>query len=149
MWLTVDWDPTFHGWDEDASSEANKGYDSPAELASYRKAYLNAITRASRGELAHITRNSHVCTKLYIGITNELGTGGVIHRLSKFIFGSGILGNEVERAIKGGAWYVLGQTPETIAEIAGRLQYLHLFCYLCSNANNKDSDDHETDSSEK
>ena len=146
MWLTVDWDPSFHGWDEDASPENNKGHDSPAELASYRKAYLNAITRASRGELTHITRNSHVFTTLYIGITNKFAMGGILNHLSKFVFGSGILGDKVEQGIKGGGWYALGKTPETIAEIPGSLQSLHLFRHLRNNAG---SDDHETDSVEE
>ena len=124
MWLSVDWDPSFHGWNENASPEDNKGYDSPAELASFRKAYLNAITRASRGELTHITRNSHVFTTLHTGITNEFAMGGILHHLSKFVFGREILGDEVARAVKGGAWYAMSKAPETIAEIPGMLQCL-------------------------
>ena len=124
MWLSVDWDPSFHGWNENASPEDNKGYDSPAELASFRKAYLNAITRASRGELTHITRNSHVFTTLHTGITNEFAMGGILHHLSKFVFGREILGDEVARAVKGGAWYAMSKAPETIAEIPGMLRCL-------------------------
>ena len=86
---------------EDASPADNKGHDSPAELASYRKPCLNTITRAPRGELTHITRNSPVFTTMNIGITNKFATARILNHLSKFVFGSEILGDEVERAIKG------------------------------------------------
>lgn len=49
-WLTVDWDPLFHGWRKDASPEANGNYDSPAELANYRKMYLDTIDCVSAGQ---------------------------------------------------------------------------------------------------
>ena len=73
MWLTVDWDPLFYGWDNSGSPEDNAGYDSwhsPAELATYRRAYLDAITRGSRGKLTHIKRNSHIWTTLHIALSN-------------------------------------------------------------------------------
>ena len=130
MWITVDWDPMFHGWDQDASSEDNARHDSPAELASYRKAYLNAITRASKGQLTPITRNSHVWTTLYIAITNKFATSGIVNHLSKFVFGSGVLGYEAEEGIKVGAWYALGKTPEMIAEIPGRLYCASTSCVI-------------------
>ena len=126
MWLTVDWDPLFYGWSKDASPEDNAGYDSPAELATYRKAYLEAITRASKGKLTHITANSHIWTTLYIAISNGVATSGIVDHLSKFVFGSRVLGYEVEEGIRGGAWYALGQTPGTIAEITGTLQRFYL-----------------------
>lgn len=125
MWLTVDWDPLFYGWDKDSSPEDNAGYDSPAELATYRRAYLDAITRASRGKLTHITCNSHIWTTLYIAICNPMATPEIVRHLSKYVFGSGVLGYEVEQGIRGGAWYALGRTPGTIAEITGMLQYFH------------------------
>jgi aminoglycoside phosphotransferase (APT) family kinase protein len=96
MWLTVDWDPLFYGWSKDASPEDNAAYDSPAELATYRRAYLDAITRASNGKLTHITRNSHIWTTLYIALSNGIATSGIVDHLSKFVFGSGLLGYEVE-----------------------------------------------------
>ena len=122
MWLTVDWDPLFHGWSKDASPEENAGHDSPAELATYRRAYLDAITRASRGRLTHIARNSHIWTTLYIAFTNEIATSGIVDHLSKFVFGSSPLEYDVEEGIRGGAWYALGRTPGTIAEVTGGLQ---------------------------
>ena len=122
MWLTVDWDPLFYGWSKNASPEENAGYDSPAELATYRRAYLDAITCASRGKLTHITHNSHIWTTLYIALSNGMATSGIVDHLSKFVFGSSLLGYEVEEGIRGGAWYALGQTPGTIAELAGMLQ---------------------------
>lgn len=122
MWLTVDWDPLFYGWSRDASPEHNAGYDSPAELATYRRAYLDAITRASGGKLTHITRNSHIWTTLYIALSSKMATSGIVDHLSKFVFGSSLLGYDVEEGIKGGAWYALEQTPGTIAEITGMLQ---------------------------
>ncbi|KAF8508633.1 kinase-like domain-containing protein [Hysterangium stoloniferum] len=126
MWLTVDWDPLFYGWSKDASPEDNADYDSPAELATYRRAYLDAITRVSRGQLTHITRNSHIWTTLYIAVSNGIATSGIVDHLSTFVFGSSLLGYEVEEGIEGGAWYALGQAPGTIAEITGTLQHLHL-----------------------
>jgi hypothetical protein len=48
--------------------------------------------------------------------------------------------------INHGCPYALGKTPETIAEIPGMLQCLHLFRYLRNNADDKDS---EMDSSEE
>jgi aminoglycoside phosphotransferase (APT) family kinase protein len=128
-WLTVDWDPLFYGWSKDASSEVNAGYDSPIELVKYRKAYLDAIDRASGGKLTHITRNSHVWTTLYIAICNGIATSGILDHLSKFVFGSGLLGYEVEEGIKGGAWYTLGQKPETMAQVIGMLY--SVFLYYC------------------
>ncbi|KAM6504013.1 Protein kinase-like domain containing protein [Amanita muscaria] len=116
-WLTVDWDPLFYGWSKDASPEDNAGYDSPAELTTYRRAYLDAITRASKGKLTHITANSHLWTTLYIAVSNGIATSGIVDHLSKFVFGSGLLGYEVEEGIRGGAWYALGKTPGTIAEM--------------------------------
>lgn len=127
MWLTVDWDPLFYGWSKDASPEDNARYDSPAELATYRRAYLDAITRASKGKLTHITVNSHIWTTLYIAVSNGIATSGIVDHLSKFVFGSRLLGYEVEEGIRGGAWYALEQTPGTIAEIAGTLQCFHLY----------------------
>ena len=121
MWLTVDWDPLFYGWSKDVSPEGNAAYDSPAELATYRRAYLNAMTCASNGKLTHITRNSHIWTTLYIALSNEIVTSGIVDHLSKFVFGSGLLGYEVEEGIRRGAWYTLRQTPGTIAEIIGAL----------------------------
>lgn len=121
LWLTVDWDPLFYGWSKDASPEDNAAYDSPAELATYRRAYLDVITRASNGKLTHITRNSHIWTTLYIALSNEIATSGIVDHLSKFVFGSGLLGYEVEEGIRRGAWYALRQTPGTIAEITGAL----------------------------
>jgi len=126
MWLTVDWDPLFYGWSKDASSENNAVYDSPAELANYRRAYLDAITRASSGKLTHITCNSHIWTTLYIALSNGMATSGIVDHLSKFVFGSGLLGYEVEEGIRRGAWYALGQIPGTIAEITGTSQCSHL-----------------------
>jgi hypothetical protein len=126
MWLTVDWDPLFYGWDKNASPEDNAGYDSPAELATYRRAYLDAITRASSGKLTHITRNSHIWTTLYIALSNGMATSGIVDHLSKFVFGSSLLGYEVEEGIRGGAWFALGRTPETIAELTGMLRCFHL-----------------------
>jgi Phosphotransferase enzyme family len=126
MWLTVDWDPLFYGWSKDASPEDNAGHDSPAELAAYRRAYLDAITRASRGRLTHITRNSHIWTTLYIALTNRIATSDIVDHLSKFVFGSNLLGYDVEEGIRGGAWYALGQSPGTIAEMPGALQCFHL-----------------------
>lgn len=120
-WLTVDWDPLYYGWSKDASPEINTRYDSPVALANYRKAYLDAIHCASAGKLTHITRNSHVWTTLLIAICNEMATSGIVDHLSKFVFGSGLLGYEVEEGIKGGAWYALGKIPESIAEVAGAL----------------------------
>jgi hypothetical protein len=78
MWLTVDWDPLFYPWSKDASPETNAAYDSPPQLASYRSAYLDAITRASNGKLTHITRNSHIWpwTTLYIALSNRIATSG-------------------------------------------------------------------------
>lgn len=67
-WLTVDWDPLYHGWSKKSSPEVNAGYDSPAELAKYRKAQLDTIHFASAGKLTDITRNSHVRTVLLITI---------------------------------------------------------------------------------
>lgn len=91
MWLTVDWDPLFYGWSKDSSPEDNAAYDSPAELATYRIAYLDAITRTSNGKLTHITRNSHVWTTMYIALSNGTATSGIVDHLSKFVFGSGLL----------------------------------------------------------
>lgn len=132
MWLTIDWDPLFYGWSKNASLEDNAGYDSPAELATYRRAYLDAITRASRGELTHITHNSHIWTTLYIALCNGMETSGIVDHLSKFVFGSSLLGYEVEEGIRGGAWYALGQTPGTIAEITARCKCFHL-CLVFKN----------------
>ena len=79
----------------------------------YRKAYPDAIDRASAGKLTHITRNnSHVWTTLYITLSNGIATSGIVDHLSKFVFGSGVLG---------GAWYALGRNAETIAEVDGAL----------------------------
>jgi Phosphotransferase enzyme family len=122
MWLTVDWDPLFYGWDKDSSPEDNARYDSPAELANYRRAYLNAITRASRGKLTHITQNSHIWTTLYIAVSNRMATWQIVDLLLKFVFGSRVLAYEVRKGIEGGAWYALGRTPGTIAEITAMLQ---------------------------
>ena len=125
-WLTVDWDPLYYGWSKKASPEANSDYDSPAELAKYRKAYLAAIHRASAGKLTDITRNFHVWITLSIAICNGTATSKIVDHLSKFIFGSGLLGYEVEEGIRRGVWYALGKSPETIAEVAGVLYILCL-----------------------
>lgn len=118
--------PLFYGWSKSASPEDNADYDSPSELAIYRRAYLDAITCASRGKLIYITLNSHIWTTLYIALSNEMATSEIVDHLSKFVFGSSLLGYEVEEGIRGGAWYALGRTPGTIAEIAGMLQCFHL-----------------------
>jgi aminoglycoside phosphotransferase (APT) family kinase protein len=127
-WLTVDWDPLYYGWSEKASLEANAGYDSPTELAKYRKEYLDAIHHASAGKLTDITRNSHVWSTLSIAICNGIATSEIVDHLSKFVFGSGLLGYKVEEGIRRGVWYGLGKSPETIAEVAGML---YILC-LCS-----------------
>lgn len=54
------WDPLLYGWSKDSSPEDNAAYDSPAELAPYRTAHLDAITHVSNGKPTHITRNSHI-----------------------------------------------------------------------------------------
>jgi hypothetical protein len=127
-WLTVDWDPLIYNWNKNACPE---GYDSPAELATYRRAYVDAITRASRGKLTHITVNSHIWTALWAALFSEKTASEIVNLLSKFVFGSSLLGHEVEEGIKGGAWYALRRTPGTIAEITGMLQ-----CFrLCSSFN--------------
>jgi hypothetical protein len=126
-WLTVDWDPLYHGWSKKASSEVNAAYDSPAELAKCRKAYLDAIHLASAGKLTGITRNSHVWTTLSIAICNGIATSGIVDHLSKFVFGSGLLGYEVEEGIRRGAWYALGKSPEIIAEVAGVIFFTSRF----------------------
>ena len=42
-----------------------------------------------------------------------MATSEIVNHLSKFVFGSSLLGYEVG----GGAWFALGRTPGTIAEI--------------------------------
>jgi hypothetical protein len=100
-------------------------YDSPTptQLASYRRAYLDAITRASGGKLTHITRNSHIWTTLHIAICSEISAPENVYHLSKFAFGSGVLGYEVEQGINGGTWFTLRNAPEAIAEIAGQIYH--------------------------
>ena len=122
-WLTVDWDPMFYGWERGASPEDNMHHDSPTELASYRRAYLDAITRASGGKLTHITRNSHIWTTLHIAIYSEMAAPEIVYRLSKFAFGSSILGYELEQGISGSTWFALRNVPEAIAEIAGKMYH--------------------------
>ena len=117
-WITVDWDPMFYGWSADAPPEDNVDYDSPADLAKYRKAYLDAIQRASADKLTHITRNSHVWTTLYIGLVNELATSEIVGQLCRFMFGTGIL-HEIEAGIKRGSWYALRNSSGAIFEVMG------------------------------
>jgi len=45
-----------------------------------------------------------------------MATSEIVNHLSKFVFGSSLLGYQVEEGIGGGAWYALTQTPGTIAE---------------------------------
>ena len=134
-WLTVDWDPMFYGWSEDAPPEDNARYDSPADLANYRKVYLNAIQRASGDKLTHITHNSHVWTTLYIALCNELATPEIVGHLSQFVFGTGLL-HEVLAGIRRGSWYALGQRPQTIAEVMGALFILCL-CFTIDGSENR------------
>jgi aminoglycoside phosphotransferase (APT) family kinase protein len=91
-WLTVDWDPLFHGWSRGASPKENTGHDSPAGLVTYHRAYLDAITRASRGRFVHITRNSHIWTTLYISLANGIATSGIVDHLSTFVLTAPCLG---------------------------------------------------------
>ncbi len=112
-WLTVDWVPISYGWKKDASPEDNMRYDSPTELASYRRAYLDAITRASGGKLTHVTRNSHIWTTLHNAICSEITASEIVLDLSKFVFGSGVF--YVEQGIRGSAWFALRDAPEAIA----------------------------------
>ena len=123
----VDWDPLYYGWSKDASPEVNVGYDLPTELVKYREAYLDAIHRASWGKLTHITCNSHVWTTLYTALCNKIATSGIVDHLSNFVFGSAVLGYEVEEGIRGGAWYEQGPMPKTIAKTIGVL-YILCFC---------------------
>jgi len=127
LWLTIDWDPLYYGWSKDRPPEVNAAYDSPADLANYHKAYLNAINRASARKLTHITRNSHIWMTLYIAFCNGIATSGIVDHLSKFVFGSGLLGYEVDDGIKGEAWHALGQRSEAIAEVVGVL-YIYIVC---------------------
>ncbi|KAF8332430.1 kinase-like domain-containing protein [Amanita rubescens] len=115
-WLTEDWVPLSYRWKKDASPEDNMHYDYPTELGSYRRAYLDAITRASGGKLTHITRNSHIWTTLHDAICSEISGSSITYHLSKFVFGRSII--EVERGIRGGAWFSLKNAPEAIAEFA-------------------------------
>jgi hypothetical protein len=64
---------------------------------------------------------------LYIAICNGIATFGIVDHLSKFVFGSGLLWYEVEEGIKGGAWYALGQRPETMAQVIGMLYSVSLY----------------------
>ena len=120
-WLTVDWNPMSYGWRKDSSPEHNMHYDSPIELASYRRAYLDAITRASGGTLTHITRNSHIWTTLHNAICSEIMASTIVLHLSKFVFGSSLVVIEVEEGIRGSTWFALRNTPEAIAEIPGKI----------------------------
>jgi hypothetical protein len=130
-WLTVDWDPTFYGWSKDNSADQNSEYDSPEELHSYRKRYLDAIDRASAGALTRTTRNSHVWSALHIAITNAIASGGIVDHLSKFVFGSSLLGFQVEEGIGGGPWYRLQQGVDLIAQVdEGELCFVHSF-FVC------------------
>lgn len=52
-------------------------------------------------------------------------TSGIVNCLSTFVFGSGLLGYEVEEGIRRGAWYALGKNPQTITEVAG---VLYIMC---------------------
>ena len=98
VWLTVDWDPIFYDWKK---PKDNVQYYAPTELASYRRAYLDAITRASGGKLTHITRNSHIWTMLHIAVCLPIATPKIICHLSKFVFGSSVVGYEVAQGIRG------------------------------------------------
>jgi hypothetical protein len=55
-----------------------------------------------------------------------MAAGDIVNHLSKFVFGSSLLGYQVEEGIGGGAWYALTQTPGTIAEFTGMLQCFRL-----------------------
>ncbi|KAF8314132.1 hypothetical protein F5887DRAFT_908515 [Amanita rubescens] len=112
-WLTVDWVPICYGWKKDASPEDNMRHDSPTELASYRRAYLGAITRASGGKLTHVARNSHIWTTMHNAICSEITASEIVLELSKFVFGSSVF--DVEQGIRGSAWFALRNAPEAIA----------------------------------
>ena len=131
VWLTVDWDPIFYDWKK---PKDNVQYYAPTELASYRRAYLDAITRASGGKLTHITRNSHIWTMLHIAVCLPIATPKIIYHLSKFVFGSSVVGCEVAQGIRGSTWFALRNAPETVTEMAGKIYYTTI-SVLLSNAN--------------
>ncbi|VDB92620.1 unnamed protein product [Peniophora sp. CBMAI 1063] len=86
-WLTVDWDPTFHGWNVNADAEHNSRHDSPEELIRLRKVYLDAVDAASGGTLTGPVRNSHIASSVYCAITSPESTPMAMLRLSQYIFG--------------------------------------------------------------
>jgi len=116
-WITVDWNPTFYGWSHLSTAEENSQFDSAAELDRFRKMYLDIIDRVSFGMLTSITRNSHVWSALHIAVTNSIATSGIVDHLSKYVFGSGVLGYEVEEGIKNSAWYRIRQSADHIAQV--------------------------------
>ncbi|EIM86207.1 uncharacterized protein STEHIDRAFT_34038, partial [Stereum hirsutum FP-91666 SS1] len=107
-WLTTDWDPLYYGWYEGASAEHNARYDSPAELASYREMYLEAIDRASGGKLTHITRNSHIYESLSIGVGSPETTIAMVLHLGKYVWGPGLSFDVMDR-IGNGPWFNQGK----------------------------------------
>lgn len=64
------------------------------------KMYIDAIGRASFGTLSRVSRNSRVESTLYIADTNAVVTGGIVNHLPKFVFGSRVLGYDVERCFQ-------------------------------------------------
>ncbi|KAK7447786.1 hypothetical protein VKT23_014044 [Stygiomarasmius scandens] len=118
-WLTVDWDPLYHGWHPSYSEEQNAKHDSPEELHLYREMYLAAIDSASQGKLTHITRNSHLWHALIIAATGTYATAHIARHLSKFVLGSGILGHEIEHSIKSATWFKMGPSLNSIAYLKG------------------------------
>jgi hypothetical protein len=102
-----DWVPISYGWKKDTSPEDNMRHDSPTELASYRRAYLDR----SR---AHVTLNSHIWTTLHNAICSQITASGIVLDLSRFVFGSSVC--DVEQGMRGSAWFALRNAPEAIAE---------------------------------
>jgi len=79
--------------------------------------YLDIIDHASFGMLTSITRNLHIWSALHIAVTNLMATSGIVNHLSRYIFGSSVLGYEVEEGIKNSAWYWIRQSPDHIAQV--------------------------------
>lgn len=111
LWLTVDWDPTMY-----EPQKCLAECDSEEDLRRYRQMYEDAISAASGGTLALVTRNSHIPVCLEMAITSELITAGMVFHLGKYVFGSSILALDVLEGIEHSGWYTRS-SPDDVAEI--------------------------------
>lgn len=97
----------------------NSRHDSPSELIEYRKAYLAAIDRASKGELVHVTRNSHVISNLFIAAELPIASSHIVNKIAKYIFGGDGAGGAAVYNITLGSWFKNLQGSPSIWEIQG------------------------------